>query len=114
MIKVSANASPAAAAKPVESRPGASTERAHAAEQAPSATEVKAAARQIEAYMRSLGRALEFRVDDATGRTVVTVRDSSTGDVVRQIPTEEVLRIAQSLAAHSPQPKGSVLLDLTA
>jgi flagellar protein FlaG len=114
MIKISANASPAAPTKSMESRSGASPEHAHAAEPAPSATEVKAAARQIEAYMRTLGRSLEFRVDDATGRTVVTVRDSSTGDVVRQIPTEQVLRIAESLAAHSPQPKGSVLLDLTA
>lgn len=56
-----------------------------------------AVAKQIESYLRSVGRQLEFRVDDATGDTVITVRDAQTGEVVRQIPGDETLRLARAL-----------------
>ena len=59
--------------------------------------EVKQAARQLETFMQSMNRYLEFRVDQDSGRTIVTVKDKSTGEVVRQIPSEEVLRLAQNL-----------------
>lgn len=58
---------------------------------------VQSAAAQIESYLKSAGRALEFRVDDDTGRVVVTVRDSQTGETIRQIPSEEALALARSL-----------------
>jgi flagellar protein FlaG len=69
---------------------------------------VRAAAQQIDSYLKSIGREVEFRVDDETGTTVVTVRETATGDVIRQIPNEEVLQLARRFAAGS----GS-LLDLT-
>jgi flagellar protein FlaG len=69
---------------------------------------VRAAAQQIDTYLKSIGREVEFRVDDETGTTVVTVRETATGDVIRQIPNEEVLQLARRFAASS----GS-LLDLT-
>ena len=68
---------------------------------------LESAAEQIESYLRSVGRSLEFRVDSATGRVVVTVRDAATGAVIRQIPAEEALRMARSLEDAS-----SVLVDL--
>jgi flagellar protein FlaG len=58
---------------------------------------VRAVAQQIEAYLRSNNRSLEFRVDADTGRTIVSVRDSETGELIRQIPGDEVLRIAQAM-----------------
>jgi flagellar protein FlaG len=58
---------------------------------------VAASAQQIESYLRSVGRQLEYRIDDASGETVVTVRDVATGDLIRQIPGEEVLRLARAL-----------------
>jgi len=66
---------------------------------APDLTEevMRAVARQIESYLKAHGRDLHFSVDQETGRTVVTVRDSSTGEIIRQIPDAEALRIAQSL-----------------
>ncbi|HEY8509355.1 MAG TPA: flagellar protein FlaG [Steroidobacteraceae bacterium] len=66
------------------------------------------AAQQIEEYLRSSGRDLEFRIDEATGRTVVSVRDPQTGEVIRQIPSEEALRIAQHLDVHT-----ALLLNIT-
>lgn len=63
----------------------------------PTMSEVKQAARQLETFMQSMNRYLEFKVDQDSGRTIVTVKDKSTGEVVRQIPSEEVLRLAQNL-----------------
>ena len=63
----------------------------------PAETDVRAAMEEIKARAQKLSPELEFRVDDATKRTVVTVRDSHTGDVIRQIPSEEVLWLAQHL-----------------
>ncbi len=69
---------------------------------------VRAAARQIDSYLKSVGRQVEFRVDDDTGMTVVTVRETATGEVIRQIPNEEVLQLARRFEASS-----GTLLDLT-
>jgi flagellar protein FlaG len=60
-------------------------------------TAVQEAARQLETHMMGTNSALEFRVDTKTGDTVVTVRDKSSGDVIRQIPSEEALWLAQNL-----------------
>lgn len=72
-------------------------------------TAVRAAARQIDSYLKQVGRALEYSIDEATGRTVVTVRVTATGEVIRQIPNEEVLELARHIDAGS-----SALLSLTA
>jgi flagellar protein FlaG len=53
---------------------------------------VKMLNEQINANNRGLG----FHVDDAVGGPVVTVRSSTTGEVVRQIPNETVVNIAHN------------------
>jgi flagellar protein FlaG len=58
-----------------------------------------AVAEQIESYLRSTGRQVQFSIDHDSGRTVVSIRDANTGDVIRQIPTEEALRLAQALGS---------------
>lgn len=80
----------------------ADAEPARPAAQAPaaapaSARELEAATEQIERFVRSSGRSLQFRVDDDSGRVVVSVRDADTGDLIRQIPSEAALRIARAL-----------------
>jgi flagellar protein FlaG len=59
------------------------------------AATIEAVAQQLDSYLKRVSRSLEFRVDDASGRTVCTVLDRETGDVIRQIPNEEVLRMAE-------------------
>ncbi len=59
---------------------------------------MRAVAKQIESYLKANGRDLQFSVDEESGRTVVTgAATPSTGEVIRQIPDAEALRIAQSL-----------------
>jgi flagellar protein FlaG len=52
---------------------------------------------QINDYFQSMGRDLNFKVDDESGRTIITVLDSETKEVIRQIPPEEVLQLAMHL-----------------
>jgi flagellar protein FlaG len=40
---------------------------------------------------------LSFSIDDSTGKTVVMVTDAETGEMIRQIPSEEMLALARSL-----------------
>jgi flagellar protein FlaG len=63
--------------------------------QAPPPVDIEAVARQLESFMQRVSRSLEFHVDDASGRMVCSVRDAQTGDLIRQIPNEEVLRMAE-------------------
>ncbi|OEY71081.1 hypothetical protein BI198_12515 [Rheinheimera salexigens] len=42
-------------------------------------------------------RALTFKLDEDSGRTVVTVLDKNTEQVIRQIPTEELLKVSQDI-----------------
>ena len=40
---------------------------------------------------------LQYRVDDITGDTVISVIDRDTGDVLKQLPPEQILRMRQHL-----------------
>jgi flagellar protein FlaG len=40
-------------------------------------------------------RNLQFTVDDVTGISVITVRDAQSDEVIRQIPSEELLQLAR-------------------
>ena len=41
---------------------------------------------QLKEYVQNLQRDMDFQVDDVTGRVVITVIDSNSKDVIRQIP----------------------------
>ena len=56
--------------------------------------------RQIDSFLRSVNRSLQFRVDDASGRMVVSITDAATGEVIRQVPGEEALRMAERIDAN--------------
>jgi len=42
-------------------------------------------------------QSLQFSMDETSGKVVVKVLDGSTGNVIRQIPSEQALEIAQAL-----------------
>jgi flagellar protein FlaG len=58
---------------------------------------VQAAVQQIQKYLQDSGRSIDFHFDDSSGLPIVTVRDATTGEVIRQLPSEETLRLAQLL-----------------
>ncbi len=55
----------------------------------------------ISSYVQNLQRDLQFQVDTDLGRTVISVVDSKTKEVIRQIPSEEVLARARFLEAQA-------------
>ena len=56
--------------------------------------ELREAVGQINQFVQSVQRDLSFSMDETSGRSVIKVIDSESGEVVRQIPSEEVLAIA--------------------
>jgi len=65
---------------------------------APTREVVAQAAQQIQSFVQSMGRNLSFSVDSTTGYHVVRVTNPDTGEIIRQLPSEELLRIAQNFA----------------
>jgi flagellar protein FlaG len=63
----------------------------------PSREAVVQAAQHIESFVKSVGRSLDFSVDPTTGDNVLRVLNSESGEVVRQLPSEETLRIARAV-----------------
>jgi flagellar protein FlaG len=55
------------------------------------------AAQELESFVHSMGRNINISVDGNTGYHVVTVTNPDTGEVIRQMPSPELLKIAQSL-----------------
>ncbi|MBL4584364.1 MAG: flagellar protein FlaG [Pseudomonadales bacterium] len=45
----------------------------------------------------SLHRDLNFKVDEDTGQSIITVIDTATQEVIRQIPSEEIVELAKKL-----------------
>lgn len=67
----------------------------------PEREQVLAAVTDMQDYVDAAGRNIQFQLDDDSGRMVVKVTEASTGDVIRQMPSEEALRLAENLAEMS-------------
>ncbi|MCY1180946.1 FlaG protein [compost metagenome] len=51
----------------------------------------------IQSFLQTLKRNLNFSIDESTGKVVVKVIDGDSGKVVRQMPSEDVLKLAARL-----------------
>ncbi|GAJ74051.1 flagellin protein FlaG [Vibrio sp. JCM 18904] len=56
---------------------------------------------QMNEFVTSINKGVAFRVDEESGRDVVTIYEANTGDVIRQIPDEEMLVVLRRLAEHT-------------
>jgi flagellar protein FlaG len=65
----------------------------------------------ITQYMDSHSRELRFQLDENVSGPIITVLDRETREIVRQIPTEEVIRVARYIAENAPDPLKGLLLD---
>ena len=85
---------------PVDGRnlPAASAGADQATGRASEPPDLERLAESLADFARKLNRDLSFSVHEASGRTVVTVLDGETREVIRQIPSEEVLRLSEALA----------------
>lgn len=60
-------------------------------------TIVESTANRLNNVVQSVERDLEFTVDEKSGDTIITVLDRKTNEVIRQIPSEEVLAIRENI-----------------
>ena len=61
--------------------------------------DVRETVRQLNEIMVESQRALHFRVDESSGRTIITVVNPDTGEIVRQIPSSDRLVMSRLLDA---------------
>ena len=60
--------------------------------------DVESAVATIQDFVQSVRRDLNFSLEEGSGRVVVKVTDAGSGDVIRQIPSEEALQLAENLS----------------
>ena len=59
---------------------------------------VSAAVEAGNTILKATNKNLSFKVDDTTKQVVISIVDSVTGDVIRQIPTVEMLDFMRAMA----------------
>ena len=69
------------------------------------------AVEDLQKFVDKLGRDLNFRRDDHIDKTIITVRDANTNQVVRQIPSEEVVSIARQISDSWQELRAGLLMD---
>jgi len=88
----------AAARKPrAEHVPAAEAQPAPTPRGPADAAEVDAAIKAANQSMQSVATNLKFEKDTTTGKTVVRVIDSETQQILRQMPSEEMLAMSKAL-----------------
>ena len=64
---------------------------------AENAAEIREAVAEINKAVKKVPTSLDFSVDEASKRFIVSVTDTNTGEVIRKLPGDAVLRIAKQL-----------------
>ncbi len=59
--------------------------------------ELNSAVEAVNQMLDPLARGLQFSVDVTTGKTIVKLVDKETNEVIRQMPSREMLAIARAL-----------------
>lgn len=55
-------------------------------------------AQHLQEFVSSLNKNLRFSVDEQSGREVISVVDKTSGELIRQIPSEEMLELASRIS----------------
>ena len=64
--------------------------------------ELNDAVSQLNDFVQNVQRDIQFEVDNEMGQTIVKVVDQSTQEVIRQIPDEVAMRLAEKLQQDEP------------
>lgn len=68
---------------------------------------------QLNKHAQAVNRDLLFSVDEDSGKTVIKVVNADTAELVRQIPSEEVLRLSETIR-ESIETSTGVIVQTTA
>ncbi len=64
--------------------------------------QLSSAIEQLNDYIQTVDRKLQFKVDEDSGQAIVTVLDASSDTVIRQIPDDVVIKLARSIEQDEP------------
>lgn len=59
--------------------------------------DIQTAVEEITEFVQARNRQLAFSIDEESQRSVVKVTDAESGEVIRQIPSEEVLALSERI-----------------
>lgn len=62
----------------------------------PKSAQLEKALAELNHMMRDRQRELEFSIDEASGRIILKVIHAESGEIIRQIPAEELLTISRA------------------
>lgn len=93
-----------ASAQSVTAAPSSDLNRAQRLQQQQEAQKdrLDSAVSQLNDFVQNVQRDLQFEVDHEQGETIVRVVDQQTQEVIRQIPDEVALRLAENLQQDEP------------
>ena len=80
---------------------GSSPQEVAEGNQADDASTLRAAVTKLNTHAQNLHRVLSFSIDESTGRTVIRVYDAETQELIRDIPPNETIRMAQEIERHN-------------
>lgn len=63
----------------------------------PSPETVADAVKAVSEFVGNINSNLKFNVDEETGQTIIKVVDSTTDEVIKQIPSEDMVAIAKAM-----------------
>jgi flagellar protein FlaG len=64
--------------------------------------QIKDAVSKLNEYVQSTERRLDFQMDEDSGKTIIKVYDTLSAELIRQIPNELALELAQNLNDEEP------------
>ena len=73
--------------------------------------DIDAAIEELRGFIEGLGRDLSFSRDEGLEKSIITVFDSNTKEVVRQIPSEEVVAIARQIKSDLDELRSGLLIN---
>jgi flagellar protein FlaG len=72
--------------------------------------DIRQAVADLQSFVQGLDRDLSFRLDESIDRSIITVRDANTNQLVRQIPAEEIVAIARDIKQDLDAKRAGMLL----
>jgi len=60
--------------------------------------QLRTAVSDLQDFVQSVRRDINFNLDDESGRVVINVTEAASGDIIRQLPSEEALRLSENLS----------------
>jgi flagellar protein FlaG len=88
---------PAQGTSPSSSKSAQDSQSVATPPQKPGKEELSTMTKAVNDFVKPLNSTLQFNIDDSTGQTVVKVIDTDTKEVIKQIPSEDMLALAKAL-----------------